>query len=147
MSRELVVDDHIVLRLLLDDEPDSLRPEGGRIFTTGLWYHRLCRALANPHVEGAMSRRLVGTTPAVAAAAQQSVIDLPHDIGLISLREVAWPMARLVVSGAQLNLLSLEALAAAGHVGGVLCLARADENRPLLDAAAARGIPARVIDD
>jgi hypothetical protein len=54
-------------------------------------------------------------------------------------------MAQLLEEGVRLNLLSLEALAAANHQGAELCLAEADENPQLLDSAAARGTPARLI--
>ncbi|MGH9185177.1 MAG: hypothetical protein ACRD0U_05080, partial [Acidimicrobiales bacterium] len=57
-TRAVVIDDHILLRILLGDEPPDLRPRGAAIFTTGLWYHRLCRALADQTVAGAMSRSL-----------------------------------------------------------------------------------------
>lgn len=57
----------------------------------------------------------------------------------------SWPMARLVTGGIRLDLLALEALAAAGHLGAELCLAPADENRPLLRAAASRGVPSRLV--
>ncbi|MGH3470562.1 MAG: type II toxin-antitoxin system PemK/MazF family toxin, partial [Nocardioidaceae bacterium] len=36
-NKLFVVDDHLLLRILLDDEPQELRPSGGRVFTTGLW--------------------------------------------------------------------------------------------------------------
>jgi hypothetical protein len=61
------------------------------------------------------------------------------------LRELAWPMAQLLQDGVRLNLMSLEALAAAEDQGAELCLASADENRQLLDAAASRGTPARLV--
>jgi hypothetical protein len=54
-------------------------------------------------------------------------------------------MANLLRTGLRLNLMSLEALAAADHHGAELCLATADENPSLLSAAASRGIPARLI--
>jgi myo-inositol-hexaphosphate 3-phosphohydrolase len=63
----------------------------------------------------------------------------------MSLRELAWPMARLLQDGVRLNLMSLEALAAAERQRAELCLAAADENPQLLDAAAARGTPARLV--
>jgi hypothetical protein len=73
------------------------------------------------------------------------VIELPDTIGLISLRALGWPMAQLVSSGVRLNLMSLEALAAAERLDAELCLAAADENPPLCDAAAMRGVPVRII--
>ncbi|HWE71329.1 MAG TPA: hypothetical protein VG205_13255 [Acidimicrobiales bacterium] len=54
-------------------------------------------------------------------------------------------MARLVDEGVRLNPVSLEALAAAEHLGAELCLAAADENPPLIEAAVARGIPTRLL--
>jgi hypothetical protein len=136
----IVVDDHLLLRVLLGDEPPELRPDHGPTFITGLWYHRACRAVASPTVVGALSRRLGAADPAVGAAAVGAVIRLPEDIGLVSLRDLAWPMARLLDGGVRLNLLALEALAAAEHLGAELCLADVDDNPPLRSAAAARGV-------
>ena len=116
--------------MLLDDEPPKLRP-GAAIATTGLWYHRLCRALSDQAVVGSMSRRLGGVQMAVAADAVAAVIDLPDTIELLSLRTLGWPMARIGHSGARLNLLSLEAIAAAIHLRAEICLAELDDNEPL----------------
>jgi hypothetical protein len=55
-------------------------------------------------------------------------------------------MAHLVGEGVRLNLMSLEALAAASHLHGELCLAVADENPSLLAAAQARTIAIRLVD-
>lgn len=145
-DKALVVDDHLLLRVLLQDEPRQLRPSGGRIFTTGLWYHRLCRSIGDRSVVGVLSRFLGLASPAVAAAAIEAVTRLPASINLISLRELAWPMARLVDDGTRLNLMSLEALAAAEHLGADLCLAVADENPTLMAAAQSRGTAVRLID-
>ena len=134
-----VVDDHLLLRILLDDEPQGLRPGGGRLFTTGLWYHRLCRSVGDRSVVGVFPRPWP-RRPRCGAAAIEAVTRLPDSIDLVSLRELAWPMARLVDDGVRLNLMSLEALAAAEYLEAELCLAVADENPPLLAAAQARTI-------
>jgi len=55
---DVIVDDHLLLEILLNEEPSHLRVPGARILTTGLWYHRLCRAVSIDEVTGAMSRRL-----------------------------------------------------------------------------------------
>lgn len=144
-ERLFVVDDHLLLRILLDDEPEELRPSGGRVFTTGLWYHRLCRSVGDRTVVGVFSRAIGRADPPVAAAAIQAITRLPDSIDLISLRELAWPMARLVDDGVRLNLMSLEALAAAEYLGAELCLAVADENAPLLAAVQARLAAIRLI--
>ena len=145
MNETLLVDDHVLLRILLQDEPPELRPRGAAITTTGLWYHRLCRALSDHAVIGSMSRRLGGVDPAIAAEAIAAVIDLPDTIGLVSLRSLGWPIARLVHNGARLNLLSLEALAAATYLRAEICLAELDDNEPLRSAARSFGVPVRSI--
>jgi hypothetical protein len=141
----IVVDDHLLVRMLLDDEPAELRPSGAQVFTTGLWYHRLCRALAVPNVTGSLSRSLGGATVEAGAAAMRAITELPERVGLLSLRELAWPMARLLDDGVRLNLMSLEALAAAEQLGADLCLATVDENPQLIAAAGSRDVPVRLI--
>ena len=145
MNSTVVVDDHILLQILLGQEPSSLRPHGAIIATTGLWYHRLCRALANDTVTGVMSRQLGNANMTLATAAIGSVIELPESIQLVSLRSLAWPMAEILTSGVRLNLLSLEALAAAENLQAELCMAEQDDNPPLREAAARRGVNIRLI--
>lgn len=130
MSAVLLLDDHLLLRVLLDDEPLGLRPDGAALATTGLWYHRLCRALADGGVIGSMSRRLGDVDGAVATDVLAAVVGLPDSIELVSLRALGWPMGDLVHAGARLDLLSLEALAAARHLSAEICLAPADDNAP-----------------
>ena len=117
-------------RMLRDDKPPKLRPRRSDRHS-GLWYHRLCRALSDQAVVGSMSRRLGKVEMAVAADAVAAVIDLPDTIELLSLRTLGWPMARHVHSGARLNLLSLEAIVAAKHLRADICLAELDDNEPL----------------
>jgi hypothetical protein len=143
---DIVVDDHLLVRLLCHREPAGLRPTGGSVWTTGLWYHRLCRAVADDTVNGVLSAALGDTGLAVAARTAQATIDLPESIGLVSLRSLAWPMADLISNGVRLNLMSLEALAVAEQLGAEICLAAADDNRPLLDAARQRGVKIRFVE-
>jgi hypothetical protein len=144
-DRRLLLDDHLLLRVLLDDEPPSLRPDGAQLFTTGLWYHRLGRALSGPTMAGALSRRLGNLDVRTAGKAVEAIASLPETIGLVSLRGLAWPMASLLADGARLNLLSLEALAAAMHLDATICLAAEDVNPTLAEAAAERGVALRVV--
>jgi hypothetical protein len=143
----VLLDDHLLLRVLLDDEPPTLRPGGATIATTGLWYHRLCRALADDTIIGSMSRRLGAVDDAVATDVVGAVIELPDTVELVSLRELAWPMAELVHTGVRLNLLSLEALAAARQLGAEICLAERDANGPLREAASMLGVDVRTVSD
>ena len=90
---DVIVDDHLLLQILLNEEPPNFRVPGARIFTTGLWYHRLCRAVSIHEVTGSMSRRLGRADPAVAAATSRAITMLPETIGLVSLRNWLgrWP--------------------------------------------------------
>lgn len=143
----VLLDDHLLLRVLLDDEPSSLRPVGAALATTGLWYHRLCRALTDNTVIGSMSRRLGNIDDAVAADVLSAAVDFPGSIELVSLRALGWPMGNLVHVGARLNLLSLEALAAARHLSAEICLAAADDNAPLRASANDFGVGVRTVSD
>jgi hypothetical protein len=143
----VLLDDHLLLRVLLDDEPPTLRPSGAAIATTGLWYHRLCRALADEAVVGSMSRQLGAADGALAARVLAAVVELPDTIELVSLRTLGWPMGALVRSGARCNLLSLEALAAARHLAAEVCLGPADDNEPLRQAARRVGVAVRTVGD
>jgi len=143
MSGAVLVDDHILLRMLLGEEPRELRPRGGIVATTGLWYHRLCRALADQAVVGSMSRQLGDVSPEIAAGVIATVTELPASIELVSLRTLGWPMGQLIRDGARLNLLSLEALAAARYLDAEICCAYANE--PLMEAARTHAIPIRGI--
>ena len=139
----LLVDDHLLLSVLLGTESAELRPHGATLWTTGLWYHRLCRALSNTAVTGSMSRQLGHVDEALATAAIQALVELPDRIGLLSLRSLGWPMAEFLEGGERLNLLSLEALSAAIALGAEVCLSPADDNRPLRESAARHGIGVR----
>jgi hypothetical protein len=143
---DVIIDDYLLLQILLNKEPPDLRAPGAQILTTALWYHRLCRAVSSQAVTGALSRRLGRANPTAATSAARAITSLPETIGLVSLRDLAWSMAQLLNDGVRLNLMSLEALAAADQHGAELCLARTDENPQLLSAAASLGTPARLID-
>jgi hypothetical protein len=138
-----LLDDHILLRVLLDDEPATLRPTGAALATTGLWYHRLCRALTDNTVQGSLSRRLGTIDPSIATGVVANVIDLPATIELLSLRSIGWPMAQKLRNGPLLNLMSLEALTVAARLNAEICLAEHDDNNPLRTAAAQLGIVVR----
>lgn len=141
----LLVDDHLLLQLLLGQEPVDLRPTGRTIATTGLWYHRLCRAVSNTSVTGSISRQLGHVSATMARGAVNAIVELPETIELVSLRSLGWPMATLLNDGERLNLLSIEALAAAMHIGADICLSPSDDNVPLREAAARRGITVRTL--
>ena len=65
---------------------------------------------------------------------------------MVSLRTLGWPMAELLSGGFRLNLLSLEAIAAARAIDAEICLAEADRNEALLDAARTLGLNVRTVE-
>lgn len=139
-----LLDDHLLLAVLLAPPGDAPLFDG-RIATTGLWYHRLGRALLASPVLGAMSRRLGDIDDHLSAGAIAAVTSLPDHIELVSLRTLAGPMAGLIGDGARLDLLSLEAVAAAQHLGATIHLAADDVNAPLVAEAERRHIPVEVV--
>ena len=64
---------------------------------------------------------------------------------MVSLRTLGWPMAELLSGGLRLNLLSLEAIAAARVLDAEICLADADLNGALIDAARTLNLNVRTI--
>jgi len=96
-------------------------------------------------VAGVFSRQVRGLDGRADAALRAALVQLPADIGTVSLRHLAWPMAQVLADGHRLGLVSLEALAAAEEVGATICLATLDDNRALAAAAEARGIAVRQV--
>ena len=142
----LVIDDHLLLALLLERPTrafDRLRA-GKRVFTTGLWYHRMCRALTASEVSGALSAQLGAVEPAVARQAIAAAIELPPTIGLVSLRDLSWPMAEILTS-ISANLLTLEALAAARHLQAKIVVAKRNDGPQLRRHAQQLAISVRSI--
>ena len=129
---------------LVDDRALSeiLRGErriDGSVFTTGLWYLRLCQAVltTNSPVQGSLSRPIAVLPPSVQQAAIAALMSLPEDIGLLSLRELGPTMAELRRKY-RLNLLSSEVLAAAKHLNASVLLTTRSPH--LEDALAAENL-------
>ena len=146
MTSPVLIDDHLLARVLVGDPPEELGLNERPVATSGLWFHRLGRAVVASPVVGSLSRRLA-VDDALGARLAASATILPPAIDLISLRELAWPMAQILADGERLNLLSLEALAVAEHLGAEIWLGERDQNPPLADAATRRGVTVEVIAD
>ena len=114
------------------------------IYTTGLWYLRLCQALfAQRSTTGRLSSEFIRLAEPARSRALRAVIALPEEIGLVSMRELAPRMGELRTSH-QLNLLAAEALAAALHLNAEVHLSTP---APLLEASLAEhGCAVRRID-
>lgn len=124
-----LVDDQILGGILRGDPPPDA---DAQIFTTGLWYVRLCQA-----VLGSIARRGVLSGPFAALPgpvrdrATRRLLDLPDSIGLLSLRALG-PSIGQLRQRYDLNILGMEALAAAHDLRADVHLSAAS---PRLEAA------------
>jgi hypothetical protein len=109
-----LVDDQILGAVLRGSTPRTLRRVD--LATTGCWYVRLCQAvLGTTERPGVLSGPFAELPAGLRERAVAAVLELPEDITLISLRELATDMGRLRRRHA-LNILATEALAAAIHL-------------------------------
>jgi hypothetical protein len=139
----LVIDDQLLSIVLRGERLPGQLDSSGPIFTTGYWYVRLCQAaLGVIDRPGALSRPFEALPPDRRERALAAVLELPDDIGLISLRELGPVIAQLRARH-QLNILSIEAVAAAVHLDAAVALSTSS---PRLEAAlAAEGRAVQVI--
>ena len=144
---KLVIDDRLLRAVLLEREPASLRRlrRGDQLWTTGTWLYRLCQAVADSTVQGSLSGPLAELPADLRSGVTAKLVALPASIGLTSLRDLAWDMGNLVHRH-PLNLIALEALAAARHVGAGICVGTGNTSPRLEAAARAERLRFRVID-
>lgn len=129
-----LIDDRILASLLQGEAP----PEPGQpVYTTGCWYVRLCQAALSSTVSGTLSGSFAELPPKLIPQALHSLLELPEEIGLVSLRTLAPLIGRLRSHHRQLNLLSVEALAAALHLNADVYLLT--PSPPLQQALAVEG--------
>lgn len=104
---------------------------------------RLCQAaLGVADRPGALSGRFAALPHDRRERALAAVLELPDEIGLISLRELA-PLIAQLRARHQLNILSIEAAAAAVHLGATVALST---RSPRLETAlAAEGRPVEIV--
>ncbi|MEJ7764827.1 MAG: hypothetical protein WKF86_04980 [Acidimicrobiales bacterium] len=140
----LIVDDALLLRVLALTAPEEFLDEArsGQVFTTGSWYYRLAKAVAQPKVAGALSTAMAALPPIGQERARAGLHSLPPIIGMIDLRTLVPTMAALNVDR-PLNLLAAEATAAAVLLDAGLVVTT---NVPLIEGAAVQlGLTYRVI--
>jgi hypothetical protein len=141
--RVVLLDDHLLVEVLQNRRVPGLRSTD-RLATTGLWLHRLARAISTSSVAGTLSVRL-DVDIRIARDLTAALIELPAHIELVSLRQLAAPMAALLSEGVRLNLMSLEALAAAELLGAQVWLSSLDDNHALRAAAEQRAVRIRMV--
>ena len=117
--------------------------------TTNLWLFRLCLSWADPVVRAKLSEPVARLHPSLQAAFRARLVTLPEDIEVLSMGELAWPMAELCVRhrtyGRHLSPATAEALAAAWRLRGGIAVSRADVDPSLEAAARTDGIEFHVL--
>ena len=107
-----LVDDQRLSAILRGSPPPNPDVE---VFTTGYWYVRLCQAVLSAAQPGTLSGPFLDLPEPIRSRAVDALLALPDSIGLVSLRDLAPTIGRLR-SRHQLNILAIEALAAAIHL-------------------------------
>lgn len=138
----VLVDDGLLSLLLRGERLPDEGAHGQPIFTTGHWYVRLCHAvLGDADRSGALSSPFQVLPGPQRQRAIAAVMELPADIGLVSLRTLAPLIGRLRAEH-NLNILASEAVAAAIHLDAAVLLSiRAPR---LEQALTAEGLPVTV---
>ncbi len=143
-----LVDDQQLGRVLRDSDRRVGTPEAA-VYTTGYWYVRLCRAvLASNARDGVLSSPFTSLPEALRDRAIRSLLELPDHIYLVSMRDLG-PLIGQLRSRHQLNILGMEAVAAAVHLSGLGAeevVVELSARSPLLEAALhAEGVEARIV--
>jgi hypothetical protein len=109
-----LVDDQALSAVLRGAVPRTLRRFD--LATTGYWYVRLCQAvLSASERSGALSGPFAHLPAAMRDRAIDGLLELPDNIGLVSLRDLAPAIGRLRARHS-LNILGMEVLAAADRL-------------------------------
>ena len=115
-----LIDDQLLGAVLRGRTPRALRRFD--LATTGYWYVRLCQAVLGTAGRGALSAPFADLPAALRERAVAAVLELPEEIALLSLRELAPDIGRLRQRHT-LNILGSEALAAAIRLEAEVVLA------------------------
>jgi len=134
-----IVDDQLLGTALRE----GVSADPTELFTTGLWYVRLCQAvLGAVGRPGVLSAPFTALPPAARDRAIEALIELPDGIGLVSLRDLA-PLIGRLRQQHQLNILGMEALAGAVHLGAAVRLSTSSPK--LQHALEMEGRPSEVV--
>ena len=131
-----VLDDHLLRALLADDlsEPLANLLSRHEPATTNLYLYRLCRSVVSARggaLTGSWSaehRRELGIR----------LTRLPDDLEVVPIRTLVHRMAE-IADAHRLSTLGAEAVAAAAHLGGPLCVWTGDDGPGIRSAMAAVG--------
>ena len=132
----VVIDD----RLLIEELLIGIERNEETIHTTMYWYYRACRAAvagAGGHLSGPFS----DVPQAEQQRAIASMLQLPVNVGLPETRETVPRMVDVATRHPQLNLLNLEAVAAATTLGAAIWLSPPGASGVLPRVLDLEGIP------
>jgi hypothetical protein len=113
-----IIDDRLLGAVLRGGAPPKRRAD---VFTTGCFYVRLCQAVLSSSAKGVLSIPLDALPPSTRDRALAALLQLPDEIGLVSLRELA-PLIVQLRARHDLNNLGMEVLAAAVHLDAAVYL-------------------------
>jgi hypothetical protein len=108
-----LLDDQLLSQVLRGKAPARRRAD---VYTTGYWYVRLCQAAlgASDH-RGVLSSPFVSLPPDHRERAMRALMELPENVGLVSLRDLA-PLIGQLRRRHDLNILGMEVLSASIHL-------------------------------
>lgn len=142
----ILVDDHLLLRVLTGTPPPGLPAE--RVATTTAWWWRAVAPIAVPRTlgPGHHSRFVAGLTPAEADALWGALCQVGQAASLVHVPELVplGPAMAWLARHEALNRLAAEAIAAAADLGAALYVRAGNEGR-LPDVAARFRIECNVV--
>lgn len=140
----VVLDDHLLRDLLAADPPPGLRRilRTRRPATTNLYYLRLCRSVVS-----AAGGAITGAwTPTLRRALGRTLVSLPDEIRVVSLRTIAFDVATLAHDHG-LSTLGAEAIAACQVLDAPLYVHALDDGPRIRAAAEEHRITYRTVGD
>lgn len=135
----IVVDDHLLRDVLTGHRPRDLGGIASGLATTGLWLFRLTSSFADPRVVGKLSGPVAALPVELQDEFRSQLVELPDDIAVLHLRDLAWPMAQMQhrhrVLGNHLSAAMAEALATAHELDAGIAVSKEDIGSGLRAAA------------
>jgi hypothetical protein len=132
----VVLDD----RLLIEELLVGIDRRGEAIHTTTYWYYRACRAAVSG-AAGYLSGPFRNVPQSQQQRAISSMLQLPANVGLPEARQTIPRMVDVATRHPQLNLLNLEAVAAASVLEAAIWLSPAGAAGVLSNVLNLEGIP------
>jgi hypothetical protein len=138
----VVLDDHLLRDVLANEQGRRLSRlvATNDLATTNLYYVRLCKS-----VVAARGGRLTGDwSTDRRRELGRRLLELPESILILPMRLIGYRVAE-IAEGQRVSILGAEAVAAAEHMGGSLCVWDGDDGPGIREAARATGVTYRTI--